>query len=269
MFKKSIVVLMVMLFLGNLVFANDGKVDIQILIGDVLEMNWENTEKLYEQRYDFELNRKLDDAVIVLRDELIDAINNDDKEMLDIFCEEFENMDVHSKNFIYSEVLTQIKEYDIKRAEQYLPGYGYTDSAYVYKLGKELESNFIQAYWKKEKRTIEEGKTYRFYVKMELATEVGAELGGDAGAGMFKITGEAHFTVNGKLEKYAEVNMTTNETVQTETMLKYEKRQVFFEIWKAPKSSPESWILDGSCYLYKEFPSETEIVLEPGQVFGL
>ncbi|PLX19479.1 MAG: hypothetical protein C0601_01715 [Candidatus Muiribacterium halophilum] len=269
MFKKSIVVLLVMLFLGNLVFANDGKADLQLLLGNVVEKNWENTAKLYQQEYDVQLNTELDNAVNTLTEELINAIKDDAKQDLDMFCEEFENLDIHSKNYVYSEVLTKVKEFDMSRDSEYLPGYGYTDTDYIYKLGKELNANFVQSYWKKEKRTIEKGKTYKFYVKMELATEVGAQLGGEAGAGMFKITGEAHFTVNGKLEKYAEVNMTTKETVNTETMLKYEKRQVFFEVWRAPKATPDAWALDGNCYLYKEFPSETEIVLEPGQVFGL
>ncbi|MFA5480071.1 MAG: hypothetical protein WC002_03205 [Candidatus Muiribacteriota bacterium] len=269
MIKKAITTLLIMLFLGNLVFAADGKSDIQMEMHNLLELNWKISEQLSNGEMNFDLISELDSKTENLVNNLIEAIKNEDEKTLNMIKEEFELLDVHSQNFIYCEVITAIEEFSrTESIPNYLPGYGYTDTDYIYKLGKEVESKISQSYWKKEKKIIQSNKEYTFYVKMEIAAEMGAQIGGGANSGVFNITGEAHFSVNGKLEKFAQTKIITNETVETETLLMYEKHRVVFEVWRAPKNNTNGWEMDGTTFLYKEFPADTTIILDPGQIFG-
>ncbi|MCK9224868.1 MAG: hypothetical protein M0R46_09300 [Candidatus Muirbacterium halophilum] len=266
MSRKLLIGMLMFLMVFSVTVKAEGY-DIQMELHKIIAQKWEVNNLIAEDSSYIEKYMLLSKEVEKFLDEMIEFYRNNDIDSIKILVKEFEKLDVDSKNFVYSQIISVLKEYEaIRGGEQYLPGYGYTDSDYSYKLGKEVKSEFSQSYWKKEKRRIENGKTYKFYVKMEISGEIGANIGASANVAAFKITGEAHFKVNGKLEKFSEVEMITKETVETETLLLYEKRQVWFEVYKTKKDT-SNWVKDGTCYLYKEFPSNTEIILEPGQVF--
>lgn len=263
------ILLVAAMFLVALSFtAYSQEFDVQMDLHRIIEKKWQMNEKIAENESYMSIYVELNKEVSNYIDNMIQLYRDKDYDKIKEFANEFKKLDVDSKNFVYSEILSILKEYENIRGEQYLPGYGYTDSDYMYKLGKETDSKVTQTYWKKEKKRIESGKKYRFYVKMEVSGEIGASIGGSSNMAAFKITGEAHFKVNGKLEKFSEVEMTTNTTVETETLLMYQKKQVWFEVLRAKKGNNNpTWEMDGTCYLYKEFPADTEIILEPGQIF--
>ncbi|MGM0608125.1 MAG: hypothetical protein ACQESP_06880 [Candidatus Muiribacteriota bacterium] len=269
MLKRTITILLVMIFLGNLIFAEDGKNALQLELHSLVSLNWEVTNQLHEDNYNLELVNKLESETEQFTDYLIEAVENDRTEVIETLKEEYAELDTHSQNFIYSEIISKLNEYSRNNGlPAYLPGYGYQQSDYVYQLGSEIDSELVHSYWKREHRVLQSNNKYRFYVKMEIAAEMGAEIGGGAQGGIFNITGSAHFEVNGKVEEFAETEISTVETVETDTIRLYENRRVEFEVLRAPKNNPDNWEVDGSCFLNKEFPGETEIVLDAEDIFN-
>ncbi|PLX18416.1 MAG: hypothetical protein C0601_05195 [Candidatus Muiribacterium halophilum] len=216
---------------------------------------------------------------------------NNDREAIEYFFNEYEKLDDVSKRFIYNEVISQLKEYEAAsgknttnsievattRAGEYLPGYGYTDPDYLYKLGRELRSEHVQDFWKKEARTFESSSKHKIYVKASVAAEWANS--GSAGGNIegFEITGSTNYNVNGEVENYVEVEITLKETVETFAVIMYEKRKVFFEVYKAKlgfflwisNGFDFVWDLDGECFLYKEFPAATDEIIEAEDLMNM
>ena len=159
----------------------------------------------------------------------------------------------------------------------YLEGYGYTDPDYFYRYGRELGIETVQEFWKTQSRFIETINTYEFYIRSELITTIQQNSGLSGNIEEFKVTGEAKYEINGKLESFSKVEMKVTERIETRTLRLYETRRVEVELLRAPKGY-FSWLFNGmkfkfevigSVYTYQERFANTEIILEPEILFNI
>ncbi|PLX18415.1 MAG: hypothetical protein C0601_05190 [Candidatus Muiribacterium halophilum] len=290
--KKIVAVLLVLFTLTIFTFSSEeikplsDTPDMQLLLHDLVYKYWKANEAMAKYYYhpgDMEKVKEIGelyDAVDDTLDYLVSLYGEERYSPLSEFLNEYDKLDSNSKKFIYDEVLTPLKEYERNtksaqplvstREQQYIPGYGYTDPDYLYKLGREIKSEHVQDFWKKEKRTFESSKKHKIYVKASVAAQW--TNSGSAGGNIegFDITGSTNYNVNGQVEDYVEVEITLKETVETYAVIMYEKRKVFFELFKAKKSfwnwlgngMDFKWVRDGECFLYKEFPAKTDQIIE-------
>jgi len=302
--RKILILSMLMIVLSVFTFAEDvlsnEKNEIQIKLHSLAQQYWEFQKDIAPMNYEIdnsmmseyqELRDSMDEKTHDFVDFMLYYYEKNDVEAIEFFLDEYERLDDVSKRFVYNEVISQLKEYEAvqskispnsidvvtTRANQYLPGYGYTDPDYLYKLGRELSSEHVQNFWKKEKRTFENSTRHKIYVKASVAAEWGNS--GNTGGNIegFEITGSANYDVNGEVEEYVEVEVTLKETVETFAVMMYEKRKVFFEVYKAKlgfflwisNGFDFVWELDGRCFLYKEFPAATDQIIEAEDLLNM
>jgi len=290
--RKSVAVFLILLSLSVFVFSDEevkplsSEPDMQLVLHNLLSKYWKANEVIAKYYYHpgelenvseiEELYKEIDST----KKYLLGLYGEERYSPISAFLDEYEKLDATSKRFIYDEILVPLKEYEANtksvhpvvstRAQQYIPGYGYTDPDYLYKLGREIKSEHVQNFWKKEKRTFESSKKHKIYVKASVAAEWANS--GSAGGNVegFDITGSTNYDVNGEVEEFVEVEITLKETVETFAVIMYEKRKVFFELYRANKSfwswlgngMDFKWEKAGECFLYKEFPASTDQIIE-------
>ncbi|MGM0607326.1 MAG: hypothetical protein ACQESP_02780 [Candidatus Muiribacteriota bacterium] len=292
-FKKSTIFLLALILMTTFTFAEGNPIirpgdDIQLLIHPILEKNWQVMEKLAENESEGRRHMQVvDQEAEELLEFLIHEYHEGNVELIHNFIDEFEKLDKVSQAFLSENLIKPLIEYErterigdivIERASDYLPGYGYTDPLnYLYKLGREVGSEHLQNFWKEEHREFEENRKYRYYVEMNAASEMEAGAGGNSSIEGFQIKGNAMVEINGEMKEYAEVEFEVKQKVTTTALVMYEKREVEFEVLRADKGFFKwlgngmsfKWEVDGTCYLVKEFPAQTDEIIPPEQIMNL
>jgi hypothetical protein len=265
--------------------ANDISVkelDVQVVLSDIMFSNLEIASQIPDESVNEENYADLKESVEKLREYVFDLYFKGNQTGINNFFNELEWVDPYTRSVIEQEIIIPLSELklvdsDIRSEIIYIPGYGYTDPNYLYRLGRELKSEHVQIFWKEEKRTLEENKKYKYYIEMNMATEISQEGGAGGNLQGFQITGKAMFNVNGEMKEYAQVEFEVKTKVETKAMLMYEKKKVTFELFKAKESfwswlgngMDFSWEYAGTCFLYKEFPAVTDAIYAPELLMNL
>lgn len=114
--------------------------------------------------------------------------------------------------------------------EEFFPGYGYAEPGYVYRRGRELKREFLQAFWQDEEHVIETQKTFEGTIEFKLA----ASLAGSPGVANFKQVGEPfRMDVGGEMRLVVKVRFDTREKLTTKARKKYHYVKVWFELLRA------------------------------------
>ncbi|MCK9224867.1 MAG: hypothetical protein M0R46_09295 [Candidatus Muirbacterium halophilum] len=266
--------------LDNGVYTNN--MDVQVVLSDIMFKNLEIASDISNEDVNADKYAELKDSVEELRAYVFDLYFKSNQIELNNFFAELEWIDPYTRSVIEQEIIIPLSELKLvdnsERSEViYIPGYGYTDPNYLYRLGRELKSVHVQNFWKEEKRTLEENKKYKYYVEMSMATQISQEGGAGGNLQGFKITGKAMFNVNGQLKEFAQVEFEVKTKVETKAMLMYEKKKVTFELFKAKDSfwtwlgnaMEFKWEYAGTCFLYKEFPAVTDAIYAPELLMNL
>ncbi|MDD2717865.1 MAG: hypothetical protein PHW04_18410 [Candidatus Wallbacteria bacterium] len=137
-------------------------------------------------------------------------------------------------NLVADDVVEYQKSLGLMRQE-YFPGYGYAeDGPYGYKYRKtnELSLEVISVYWKKVDETIENGKTKKLVLEVELAANF------DPGAVLKAVGIPFEIKVEGKTKMVCEYEVTAKKTTTTSCNKKMQTVKIWFQLQRAKKVWP-------------------------------
>jgi len=150
-------------------------------------------------------------------------------------------------------------------AAEYFPGYGYGEPGFKYRKGKELSSEFLNAYWQEEEKTMESAKHFEGTIDIKIA----AELKNNPHIGNFKELGEPFkVDVGGHIVLCIKVSFDTMVKIVTRSKKKYAQTKVWFELLRRQSSvfGDASWEVCGKTYEMHDIYTNEEIV--SGVTFG-
>ncbi|OQA77973.1 MAG: hypothetical protein BWY32_02153 [bacterium ADurb.Bin243] len=146
-------------------------------------------------------------------------------------------------------------------AAEYFPGYGYAEPGFEYRRGKEIESQFLHAYWQEEEKIIETAQHFEGTIDFKLAAElrVNPNLTGYREHGEpFKIDIGGHIVV------VIKVSFDTHTRLTTRSKKKYAATKVWFELLKRKKSvmSSSQWEVCGKTFEMHDFYTNEEVIAD-------
>lgn len=146
-------------------------------------------------------------------------------------------------------------------AAEYFPGYGYAEPGFEYRRGKEIESQFLHAYWQEEEKIIETAQHFEGTIDFKLAAElkVSPNITGYREIGEpFKIDIGGHIVV------VIKVSFDTHMRLTTRSKKKYAATKVWFELLKRKKSvmSSTPWTVCGKTFEMHDFYTNEEVISE-------
>lgn len=144
-------------------------------------------------------------------------------------------------------------------AQTLYPGFGYAEPGFTYRFGAEVNREFLQAYWKHEKRTFETEKEFEATFTAEYVASLGADLA------VIEVLKSFTVNINGKATLCLRVKIRTRQTLETEMTVKYQQTKAWFELYKAPKSlfGTPNWTLCGKTYQIVEEGTGEQVVTGP------
>jgi len=139
---------------------------------------------------------------------------------------------------------------------EYFPGYGYSDPRYKHRKGRETKREFIQAFWKTEKETIQSTNYMEMTIEASLLPQLETQVQ------FLKILKLFNIEINGQIVAAAKVSFQVTKTLVTECRVRYAKNKVWFELWRKDKLDlwGNTWELCGETYEFFEEPTGEEIV---------
>ncbi len=146
-------------------------------------------------------------------------------------------------------------------AAEYFPGYGYAEPGYEYRRGKEIESQFLHAYWQEEEKIIETTQHFEGTIDFKLA----AELKANPGISNYKEHGAPfRIDIGGHIVLVIKVSFGTHTKLTTRSKKKYAATKVWFELLKRKKSiiSTTPWENCGKTYEMHDFYTNEEVIAE-------
>lgn len=144
---------------------------------------------------------------------------------------------------------------------EYFPGYGYAEPGFKYRKGKELTSEFLNAFWQEEEKTMESAKHFEGTIDIKIA----AELKQHPSIGNFKEIGEPFkVDVGGHFVVCIKVSFDTMVKIVTRSKKKYAQTKVWFELLRRPSSvfGDGKWEVCGKTYEMHDIYTNEEIVSE-------
>lgn len=144
-------------------------------------------------------------------------------------------------------------------AQTNYPGYGYAEPGYQYRVGVEVERNFLQAFWQRERRTFEREKEFTLSYTAEFAASLTADLE------ILEILKVAKIEIGGKIVTVFTARVRTRETLETECTVKYEKTKVWYQISRAKKQlfGTPAWEVCGKTYKIVQEATGEEVQQAP------
>lgn len=144
--------------------------------------------------------------------------------------------------------------------KQYFPGYGDADPNYYYRLGRELESEIVETYWKEITTSHTEYETLESVVT---ADHLWA-MYDDPDIDIMWQEGPFENIVDGVPLKCYKVKFMTLATITTVSKRKYDLTRVWFELLRNKYSilMPSKWEVCGKTYEMHEFYTGSEVILK-------
>lgn len=144
-------------------------------------------------------------------------------------------------------------------AAEYFPGYGYAEPGYEYRRGKEIESQFLHAYWQEEEKIIETAQHFEGTIDFKLA----AELRANPNITGYREHGEPFkIDIGGHLVVVVKVSFDTHMRLTTRSKKKYAATKVWFELLRRKKSviSSTPWEVCGKTFQMHDFYTNEEVI---------
>ena len=153
-------------------------------------------------------------------------------------------LDAVVKNIIESSKVKNIKFDSALFTKEYFPGYGYSEPGFIYRRGRELDSEFLYARWEDEEKTFSQNKIYEFTVELKLVAELKIKFPN------LKVLKEFGVDIGGNFVMCAKVKFETNKTLTVRTKRKFGEYKKWFELLRAKKTvwSNPVWELTGKTY---------------------
>lgn len=144
--------------------------------------------------------------------------------------------------------------------KQYFPGYGEADPVYYYRLGRELETEVTDTYWKEETVTYTKNET----IQSEVTRECLFDMYDDYDIDVIEQQGPFEKIIDGVPVVYFKVKFMTLATVTTVSKKKYDLTRVWFELLRNKYSilMPSKWEVCGKTYEMHEFYTGCELILK-------
>ncbi len=144
---------------------------------------------------------------------------------------------------------------------EYFPGYGYADPGFEFRRGKEIETQFLHAYWQEEEKIIEMAQKFEGTIDLKLAAElrVNPRISG------YKEIGEPfRIDIGGHIVVVIKVSFSSSTKLTTRSKKKYAATKVWFELLKRKKSiiSSTPWEVCGKTYQMHDFYTNEEVISE-------
>lgn len=146
-----------------------------------------------------------------------------------------------------------------KPSKEYLPGYGYTEPGYKYQKGRELSSEFLNAFWQDEEKVIETAQHFEGTIEFKL----GAGLRESPFISNYKEL-SAPFNVNfgGHAALAVNVSFDARTRITTQARKKYAQTKIWFELFRRKNLSGGDWELCGKTYEMRDIYTNEEVVTE-------
>ncbi|MCK5683541.1 hypothetical protein KAJ27_05450 [bacterium] len=164
-------------------------------------------------------------------------------------------LDAVVKNILESKKAGNIKFDTALFTKEYFPGYGYSEPGFIYRRGRELDSEFLYARWEDEEKTFSQNKIYEFTVELKLVAELKIQFPN------LKVLKEFGIDIGGNFVMCAKVKFETNKTLTVRTKRRFGEYKKWFELLIAKKtvwSDPE-WELTGKTYQHFTEPTGEEV----------
>lgn len=144
--------------------------------------------------------------------------------------------------------------------KQYFPGYGEADPVYYYRLGRELETEVADTYWKEETVTYTKNET----IQSEVTRECLFDMYDDVDIDVIEQQGPFEKIIDGVPVMCFKVKFMTLATVTTVSKKKYDLTRVWFELLRNKYSilMPSKWEVCGKTYEMHEFYTGCELILK-------
>ncbi|HBC75592.1 MAG TPA: hypothetical protein DC017_12225 [Candidatus Wallbacteria bacterium] len=144
--------------------------------------------------------------------------------------------------------------------KQYFPGYGEADPTYYYRLGRELESEVTDTYWKEITTTHTQYET----VESEVTREHLNSMYDDPDIDIMEQQGPYEKIVDGIPMMCYKVRFLTLASITTVSKRKYDLNRVWFELLRNKYSilMPSKWEVCGKTYEMHEFYTGCEVILK-------
>lgn len=144
--------------------------------------------------------------------------------------------------------------------KQYFPGYGEADPVYYYRLGREIETEVVDTYWKEETSTYTKNET----IQSEVTRDCLFDMYDDIDIDIIEQQGPFEKIIDGVPVMCYKVKFMTLATVTTVSKKKYDLTRVWFELLRNKYSilMPSKWEVCGKTYEMHEFYTGCELILK-------
>lgn len=144
--------------------------------------------------------------------------------------------------------------------KQYFPGYGEADPVYYYRLGRELETEVVDTYWKEETVT----HTKNEIIQSEVTRDCLFDMYDDEDIDIMEQQGPFEKIIDGVPVMYYKVKFMTLATVTTVSKKKYDLTRVWFELLRNRYSilMPSKWEVCGKTYQMHEFYTGCQLIIK-------
>jgi hypothetical protein len=251
-------------------FSNASTLNTQV--NQMITTYWEANNALYakDMKAYLSKNDQLREQANVISAEIIKGLKNNDNTLFNEYVKIYNELKSPETLSVLNMVADQVKEYSHTRdltPGTNFPGYGYAEPGYVYRRGEELPNpQVLSVYWKKITKTYQKGT--KFHVNVEVGAN--ANFGGNADV---KLVGKGTVNIGGQIKNVNEYEVTVNETTNTACTVKYQKKKVWYVLYKAKKSIWSSigfgsytWTKCGKTYVIIEEESGLPVIENPGQI---
>jgi len=248
------------------------EINLQKQVENMITIYWQANDALYnkDMKAYLDKNDQLRELADSISTNIIKGVKNNDMTLYNEYVKIYNDLKKPENLSALNLVADQIKEYahtrDLTPGTNF-PGYGYADPDYVYRRGEELPNpEVLSVYWKRIEKTYQKGT--KFHINMEVGMT--ANFGENA---TVKEVGRSTINIGGNAKEVVELEVTVNENVKTQCTVKYQKKKVWYKLYKAKKSfwssigfGSYSWTLCGKTYVIIEEESGLPVIETPGQV---
>lgn len=146
-------------------------------------------------------------------------------------------------------------------AAEYFPGYGYGEPGYNYRKGKEIDSEFLNAYWQDEEKVIETATHFEGAIDFKL----GAGLREAPGVTNYReLSAPFNLDIGGHIMLAIKVSFDSSVRITTKNRKKYAQTKVWFELLRRKSGffGGGEWEACGKTFEMQDLYTKQEVISE-------
>lgn len=141
-------------------------------------------------------------------------------------------------------------------ASEYFPGYGYAEPGYRYRKGRELDSEFLNAYWQDEEKIIETAVHFQGNIEVGAAAELRAS---PHVTNFTELSAPFKMNVGGHVIFAVAASFDSRTRLTTVARKKYASTKVWFELHRRKNFGGE-WELCGKTFEMRDIYTNEEVI---------